>query len=182
MQNGVIQKWCERQLGWERERFPVPQSFMPFICMHVVWCDHSVEQATIWLCYRLSGIYFILIFLVCMWCHGSHVGGTLTKECSLASIVLGTSMATMSLYFESPGIDCKPSIHYYFHIHYKFGYLWSLGQFFGVKFRCEKIDLFTQVSKYSLLITFIISFILVLCSYYHYCVPSSYVTYSNIII
>ena len=49
-------------------------------------------------------------FLVCMWRHGGHVGGTLTKECLLSSIVLGTNMAAMSLYFESPGIDCKPSI------------------------------------------------------------------------
>ena len=51
-----------------------------------------------------------ILFLVCTWRHGGHVGGTLTKECLLASIVLGTNMAAMSLYFEYPGIDCKPSI------------------------------------------------------------------------
>ena len=44
-----------------------------------------------------------------MWRHGGHVGGTLTKECLLASIVLGTNMAAI-LCIESPWIDCKPSI------------------------------------------------------------------------
>ena len=38
------------------------------------------------------------VFFVCTLCHRGHVGGILTKDFSLASIVNTTNMATMSVF------------------------------------------------------------------------------------
>ena len=120
--------YCTLPNTWYLCLCKVSTIMLQFVFYHVAWnmvCEseglvlHVLDVIYIlgvpilkvrMLCYVHLTCQRTEIFLVCMWRHGGHVGGTLTKECLLASIVLGTNMAAMSLYFESPGIDCKPSI------------------------------------------------------------------------
>ena len=120
--------YCTQPNTWYLCLPKVSTIMLQFVFYHIAWnmvCEseglvlHILDVIYIlgvpilkvrMLCYVHLTCQRTEIFLVCMWRHGGHVGGTLTKECLLASIVLGTNMAAMSLYFESPGIDCKPSI------------------------------------------------------------------------
>ena len=73
----------------------------------------------IWFCRYYGWVYFLASpIYIAPRILGLHV--TSWRPCWW--IVLDTNMAAMSLYFESPGIDCKPSIALFWHIYYAMSY------------------------------------------------------------